>query len=122
MLIQKETLSGQVSIKNYQPGCLIISGAEYRKAVVLTPQTISYFDGACAFNIMQITDYQLLTSDKPEIIIIGTGVTHDFILPEALAQLNKQGIAIESMATRQACHTFQVLSYEKRRVVALLFP
>ncbi|PCI73052.1 MAG: hypothetical protein COB38_01955 [Gammaproteobacteria bacterium] len=35
--------------------------------------------------------------------------------------LNDKGIAIEAMASRQACHTYEVLAHDRRKVNALIF-
>jgi len=51
-----------------------------------------------------------------EIIIIGCGENHQFLPQSEIKQINDIGIAIEVMATRQACHTFQVLTYENREI------
>ncbi|MFT6733606.1 MAG: hypothetical protein ACJAS9_001795 [Polaribacter sp.] len=38
-----------------------------------------------------------------------------------IKHINDKGIAIEAMASRQACHTYEVLTHDRRRVNALIF-
>ncbi|MET1253520.1 MTH938/NDUFAF3 family protein [Aliikangiella maris] len=121
MLIQKEPNTGPVSIKHYSPGKIHISGQDYQCTLHLTPTSLTPVGDDIQFSTLT-TDYLLsLTDSETEVLIIGTGESHQFISTDIVQTLNQQGVAIEVMATRQACHTFQVLNYELRKVVALLF-
>ncbi len=57
----------------------------------------------------------------PEIILIGTGLTQQFLHPRITAFLSQKGIGVEVMATAPACRTFNILQSENRKVWALLF-
>lgn len=122
MLIQKESPQGVISISAYQPGRITVSGKDYSTPIVLSKDTLTAFD--------TVKEFQLLTSEyllaiipkETEILLLGSGGKHQFLTPDKMAPIIKQGIAVECMSTRNACHTFQVLSYEYRKVVALLFP
>jgi uncharacterized protein len=58
---------------------------------------------------------------EPEIILLGTG--EERVLPDMrlMAMLAERAIGLETMDTRAACRTFNVLLHEHRRVVAALF-
>ena len=58
----------------------------------------------------------------PEIILIGTGKTQQFLHPKINAVLAAQGIGIEYMNTAAACRTLLMLQSEGRRVWAWLWP
>ena len=58
----------------------------------------------------------------PEIILIGTGKTQQFLNPKINAALAAQGIGIEYMNTAAACRTLLMLQSEGRRVWAWLWP
>lgn len=58
----------------------------------------------------------------PEIILIGTGKTQQFLHPKLNAVLAAQGIGIEYMNTAAACRTLLMLQSEGRRVWAWLWP
>ena len=58
----------------------------------------------------------------PEIILIGTGKTQQFLHPKLTAALAAQGIGIEYMNTAAACRTLLMLQSEGRRVWAWLWP
>jgi len=59
---------------------------------------------------------------KPEILLLGTG-KRVAMLPPALRQhLNRTGIQVDVMDTRNACSTYNLLLEEGRKVAAALLP
>ncbi|RPD66840.1 DUF498-domain-containing protein [Lentinus tigrinus ALCF2SS1-7] len=59
---------------------------------------------------------------KPEILLLGTGERVEMV-PSTLRQyLNKAGIQVDVMNTRNACSTYNLLEEEGRRVAAALLP
>lgn len=63
-----------------------------------------------------------LRAHDPEVVIIGTGARHVFLPQELIAPLTRAGIGVEVMSTSAACRTYNILSAEGRRIVALLLP
>lgn len=121
MLFQKEKSEAKVQIKKYSPGKITTSIGIFDKSLLIVEGEQVPFSEAVCFS--ELTDEHLtgFKDNPPEILIIGSGANHQ-ILPFSLtASLNSLGIAVESMASREACHTYQVLSYEQRKVSALIF-
>jgi uncharacterized protein len=56
----------------------------------------------------------------PEVVLLGTGARLQFAQPALLRPLMQRRIGIETMDTRAACRTYNILAGEGRRVVALL--
>lgn len=63
---------------------------------------------------------QALAALKPEVAIIGTGARLQWPPRRLLQPLVAAGIGFEIMDTAAACRTYNVLSYEGRRVAAAL--
>ncbi|TQV76782.1 hypothetical protein FLL45_02160 [Aliikangiella marina] len=122
MLIQKEVSHNKVTIKGYSPGVISMQSEDYRSPIVLTSETISRFENDIEFNQLSAEVLLNLVAEDTEILIIGSGAKHQLLPVEKVKALNDRGYAVESMSTRNACHTFQVLVHEYRKVVALLFP
>lgn len=122
MLIQKETHPGAISISAYEAGCVTVSGTQYTSPIVVTTDTVSVFEGVLDFALLESEHLLNITPDDCEILILGSGVNHAFLPPGKIKPIIDKGIAVECMSTRNACHTFQVLNYEHRKVVVLLFP
>lgn len=70
-----------------------------------------------------LDDWAYLLDKKPEVIIVGTGAQQHFISPSLQSDITRQGIGIECMNTRSACHTYSMLATDGRKVAAILiFP
>jgi len=122
MLLQKEDSGSKVNIKSYEPGEITLNIGQFSQAIFLLNGDKKDFSGAKSFQELNFEDIKPALVEKPEILIIGTGHNHQ-ILPISLTkQINALGIAVEAMASRQACHTYQVLMYEQRVVYALIYP
>ena len=122
MLLQKEILTGKVSIKAYNPGEIILNTGKHLSPILIIEGQLAEFGNIDAFDQLSMDNLATFLENKPELLIIGSGPKHK-LLPSHLTQaINKLGIAVESMASRQACHTYQVLSHDKRKVFALIFP
>ena len=63
-----------------------------------------------------------LREQDPEVVIIGTGSRHVFPSADLFSTLTHVGIGVEVMSTSAACRTYNILSAEGRKVVALLLP
>jgi len=122
MQFQKETSEASVSIKAYQPGSIKLNIGSYESPVFLVNGELHEFDGATTFE--ELTAEKLVSNmqEKPEILIIGTGAEHQMLSAELTKIINEMGVAVEAMASRQACHTYQVLTFEQRRVSVLIYP
>jgi uncharacterized protein len=60
--------------------------------------------------------------DAPEVILIGTGFRQHFLASGVTRELQNMGIGIETMDTRAAARTYNILMAEGRRVIAALLP
>jgi len=63
-----------------------------------------------------------LPPDAPEVVLVGTGARQRFLAPDILRPLIAAGIGVETMDTRAAARTYNILMAEGRRVVAALIP
>ena len=63
-------------------------------------------------------DLEPLLALQPELIVLGSGATQLFPLPEVLAACLVHGIGLETMTTAAAACAFNVLASEGRRVEA----
>ena len=122
MLIQKETNQNKISIKGYSPGEITLQTETYSSPIMLTANSVTRFEAVDSFESLEAKHIESLADKDTEMVIIGSGEKHQLITLAKIKSLNDKGIAVESMSTRNACHTFQVLVHENRKVTALLFP
>ncbi len=122
MLLQKEATDTNVNIKAYQAGEIKLNIGIFNQVVFLADGDKKDFSGAQNLAQLSFEDLSKHLETKPEIFIIGTGNKHQPFSAKIIQKINAMGIAIEAMASRQACHTYQVLTFEQRRVYALIYP
>jgi uncharacterized protein len=60
--------------------------------------------------------------DKPEVLLVGTGIKQIMLPYHIVAPLLKIGVGVESMTTQAAARTFNILMAEGRQVIAALIP
>jgi uncharacterized protein len=72
------------------------------------------------FDRLSEESFSLLTNEKPEIVLLGTGPKQRFPHPRLTAALAQAGVGIEVMDLKAACRTYNVLVAEERKVAAAL--
>lgn len=63
-----------------------------------------------------------VSTTKPDMIIIGTGTRNEFVRKDVRDHLHAMGIQVDTMDTRNAASTFNVLAAEGRSVAVALLP
>jgi len=110
----------QYIFTGYGDGYILINQIRYEKNLIVMPDRLIEDWPVTAVSQLEIQHFENLISDKPEIIILGTGNTHKFPDQSLLSQLTKIGIGIEVMDTRACCRTYNILVEEGRHVAAAL--
>ena len=121
MLLQKEVSDGAVHIKAYTKGKITLNIGEHTNFVFLTNNQLHKIDADWSFETISNSLLDEISINQPEVIVIGTGESHKIMDSALIKYLNDKGIAIEAMASRQACHTYEVLAHDRRKVNALIF-
>lgn len=110
-------------ITRYGSSGFTVAGVRYDSALLLTSTHISTFESVGAFDLVSIRAIVEPLPQKPEILLLGTGHTHQFIAPSIRHAVKLEyGIALDSMDTGAACRTFNLLLSEGRSVGAILLP
>ncbi|SJL02556.1 uncharacterized protein ARMOST_05887 [Armillaria ostoyae] len=63
-----------------------------------------------------------LVSPRPEILLLGTGARLVLPPPFVRTYMSRLGVQVDTMDTKNACSTYNVLAEEGRRVAAALLP
>lgn len=113
---------GSQIIQSYAGGRFKISNVVYETPVMVFPDRTVAWDVASDFIALNVSSFSSFLSDKPDVILLGTGKTHRFFTPDLRRALKEAGLSVETMDTGAACRTFNVLMAEGRRIVALLLP
>ena len=101
-------------------GWIRVGATEYRQNCVLTPEGVEPGFAPGGLQALSDADFAGLLDLKPEILLLGTGATQQFLHPRVTQPVAAAHVGLEVMDTRAACRTFNILVGEGRRVVAAL--
>ncbi|MEM1244673.1 MAG: MTH938/NDUFAF3 family protein [Pseudomonadota bacterium] len=121
MEIELDQPFGDYQIQSYSPGQIKINNQTYHHTIVISLDSLETDWKISAIEELTKLHLEKILLMKPDILLIGTGATTKFLTSELTSLLHENNIGIESMTTDAACRTFNVLSTEKRAVVAILF-
>ena len=108
------------SISGYGPGWIAVDGERIDNSVVISSAGLR-FDWQCRiFEDLDAGHFSRLAEIDAELVIFGSGERIRFPTPAWLAPLIAKRIGVETMDTRAACRTYNILSGEGRKVVAAL--
>ncbi|MDH3978015.1 MAG: Mth938-like domain-containing protein [Gammaproteobacteria bacterium] len=118
MQLDRETGNGNI-IRSFSAGELLINNESYGSPVIVSAETIIDWSPA-SLDSLSIADFAAAISQKPEVILFGSGIAQHFPPMTVITEIMRAGIGFEAMDTSAACRTFNVLAGEHRKVVAAL--
>ena len=120
MKFTRET-PASVTVRSVSGGAIYIGETAYQHTIALTANRV--FDAWPKTPVASLTqeDFADLLATEPAVIVLGTGNALVFPPRELIFALARRGVGLESMDTRAAARTFNVLAGEGRRVAAVLY-
>ena len=112
-----------LTITAYGEGWIAINGQRQTNSLVLTSMGGMRPWGCARFEDLTPAHFEALIADpseRPELVVFGSGLRLRFARPALLQSLIAQRIGVETMDTLAACRTYNILAAEGRRVVAAL--
>lgn len=113
----------QQEITRYGLQGFFVAGVQYSGAILLSADYISAINTPTVLSYENIRTICLALPTKPEILLLGTGKSQQFIAPNVRAALKvTDNMVLDSMDSGAACRTFNLLLSEGRSVAAILLP
>ena len=109
-------------ITAYGAGFVAVNGTPFTATLLLGEGELATDFEECEPGDLSPATVARLRALDPEVVVVGTGARHVFLPPGLFAPLIRDGIGVEIMSTSAACRTYNILSGEGRKVVALLLP
>jgi len=109
-------------VQRYGGGAFVISGDEYRGAVLVTSgQTVPWqaMQGHQTLTDTALAELAALAGAH-EIVIVGTGPKFQLLPMAFRQQIKSLGASVDAMDTGAACRTYNILMSEGRKVLAAL--
>ncbi len=102
------------------PGWVRVGATEHHGNLVLLPDAVVPGWAPAGLDALGEDDFAALLQYTPEMILVGTGARQRFLHPRLTRALAAARVGVETMDTRAACRTFNILVAEDRRVAAAL--
>ena len=114
-------LSAQLVIRSVSEASIRVNDSAYSESIVLTPDDELTMWSDKPIDDLTEADFDSVVGTKPEIVLLGTGVSNVFPPRQLTFAFARKGIGLEVMDTAAAARTFNVLANEGRRVAAVLY-
>ena len=109
-----------LAITGHGPGWIAVNGEQVRHSLVVSARGDRLDWQVRRFEDLTEVHFEQLLALRPELVVFGSGERLRFPAPALLRSLVGQHIGVETMDTRAACRTYNILAAEGRRVVAAL--
>ncbi len=108
-------------IRGYGKESITVRDKRFSGSVIVFPQEAKAWS-ATSLEQLAIDDFSCIIDykDKVDLLLFGSGETHQFLPSDIEFELKKHGIVVESMTTGAACRTYNTLMSEDRLVAAAL--
>lgn len=120
MKLQPDRQPSLNTVSAYGPNYIEINAQRYDHSIILGPGG-PVLEWSCSrFEDLKTEDFALIASQKPAVVIFGSGQKIRFPQAELLKPLIQARIGIETMDLQAACRTYNILMAEGRNVIAAL--
>lgn len=109
-------------IRSVSAAGFVIGEDLHRGPVIVSASELITDWAATSIPALSEADLEPVFRLEPEIVLLGTGRSQQFIDPRLTVCFYRRGIGIEAMTTEAACRTFNVLMSERRNAVAAMLP
>lgn len=120
MKFQPDTAIGVNVITRHDGPRLWVGNTVFTHSVLVPWQGAVQPWDATALTGLTALHFEQALALQPEVLIFGSGEALRFVSPALYRSLIERGIGFETMDTRAACRTYNVLASEGRSVVAAL--
>jgi uncharacterized protein len=112
--------AGRNLFTGYGEGYVSINDQRYTHSVIVAPEGEVVRWDASNLETLTPEHIEALRARAPELVLLGTGPSHRFPKPDVIRPLITARIGFESMDTKAACRTYNILMAEGRQVLAAI--
>lgn len=120
MKLQADRIEGVNVVSDLAADSVSINGVKHHSSIVVPWQGTVEAWGVASVEQLTAEDFAKIAALGPELVIFGSGPRLRFPPPALMRPLIDKRIGMETMDTRAACRTYNVLVSEGRRVIAAL--
>ena len=120
MKLHADQIPALNTVTAYDAQYVEVNAQRYNHSILLMPGGSVQPWPVSEFSQLSELHFRAMLGQKPELVILGTGVRQRFTHPGLWAELAEQRIGVEFMDTGAACRTYNILMTEGRLVLAAL--
>ncbi|TJZ78803.1 Mth938-like domain-containing protein [Chitiniphilus eburneus] len=119
MKLHRTTTTHLNQFTGYGEGYVMVNEERFEGSLIVTPNEVREWrpDG---FASLEENDFTALLALAPELVLLGTGSRIRFPHPRLSRGLAAAHVGLDTMDTGALCRTFNILTAEERKVVALV--
>jgi len=108
------------TVTGYDDSGVEINAERFNYSLIVMPETPPRPWPVDNFAALTAQHFEQIALDTPDVVILGTGARQRFVHPRMIASLAGKHIGVESMDSKAACRTYNVLMGEGRKVTLAL--
>jgi len=120
MKLHASTTRQYQTVTGYDDQGVEINAERYQYSVIVMPETAPRAWEVPNFEALTVAHFDQIEQDRPDVVILGTGERQRFVHPRLISALSARHIGVESMDSKAACRTYNVLMGEGRKVTLAL--
>ena len=120
MKLHSATTKQYQTVTGYDDQGVEINAERFQFSLIVMPETAPRPWNVASFEALTAEHFEQIEQDKPDVVILGTGARQRFVHPRLIASLAARHIGVESMDSKAACRTYNVLMGEGRKVTLAL--
>jgi uncharacterized protein len=120
MKLHASTTKQYQTVTGYDDAGVEINAERFAFSLIVMPEAAPRPWNVPNFESLSAAHFERIEEDKPDVVILGTGDTQRFVHPRLIASLSARHIGVESMDSKAACRTYNVLMGEGRKVTLAL--
>ncbi|MGL6295369.1 MAG: Mth938-like domain-containing protein [Plesiomonas sp.] len=119
MKLQHSAVDNLNQFSGYGDDFVRVNTEQYQGNVLVTGTEVHAWRPE-SFADLSEEDFKAVLAHQPEVVLLGTGKTIRFPHPKLYQALAAAHIGLDVMDTGAVCRTFNILTSENRKVVALI--
>lgn len=120
MKLHLTTAENNYLITGYGEDFIEVNKKRHTQALIVLANQLILDWNVARFADLDTDSFARLADIHPELVLLGTGSTHQFLHPKFTRYLTEKNIPVECMTTAAACRTYNILMNEGRHVAAAL--
>ena len=122
MDINRHKFHGNYKLSGYETGKITVNNNIYKHSVVISKDHLILDWSPQKPSEITAASIETIVNLEPEMIILGTGKTHQFIDETLFNVAYDNNIAVELMSSSKACMLYTILIQEQKNVIACIMP